>query len=181
MHLSNNVNYYCYKYIIFLSTSVFVFFYIKIFKIFNQLFISIKMIDNSQVNKLLISSSMNNQINDTTNELNTFSLNNIEPILKSETNYHYLCPKCHIFPFIEFIRSKKYIKYTCRCYNNKEILIKDLFDKNNNYMIINDLSDTNILSFSNINNYDCNCEEFKCKLHNQNFKDFNVKKYKNTS
>ena len=72
---------------------------------------------------------------------NSFSIDSHESILKPEDFDHYLCPNCHIFPFIEFTKSKNFINFTCLCYNNKEILIKDLFDKNKNYITIKNLSD----------------------------------------
>ena len=75
--------------------------------------------------------------------------------MKQDIGYHYLCPKCHNFPFIKFTESKKYIQFTCSCYTNKEILIKDLFDINNKYITINYLSNINTLSsISNNNDYD---------------------------
>ena len=64
----------------------------------------------------------NTKITNTTNDMSELSFQSIGPILKQENIYHYLCPKCHIFPFIEFTKSKKYIKFTCSCYNGKEIL-----------------------------------------------------------
>ena len=42
-------------------------------------------------------------------------------ISENKGDYHYLCPNCYIFPFIEFDESRNIIKYTCSCYNNKEI------------------------------------------------------------
>ena len=141
--------------------------------------------------------SINAQSNYSTDKVNQVSFENIEPMLKSEEGYHYLCPKCHIFPFIEFTKSKKYIKFTCLCYTDEKIGIKDLFDKN--YITTNSLSDENILSSTNVN-YDDNddedddededdddeddededdegddaddCEGLKCKEHDSKFKYF---------
>ena len=110
-----------------------------------------------------------NTQNSSTNNENKSLFSNIEPILKKEEDYHYLCRKCHIFPFIEFTKSKKNIKFTCLCYNNKEILIQDLFDKSKNYITINSLSDTSFLSSINVGCYD-NCKGLKCIEHYSNFK-----------
>ena len=88
-------------------------------------------------------------------------------LLKQEESYLYLCPKCHIFPFIDFTESKKYIRFTCLCYANKEILIKDLFSKSNSF--ITDLSNNNFLSYHDIFNYD-QYEGLKCSEHNLIFK-----------
>ena len=116
-------------------------------------------------------SLINAQSNCPTSKENQVSFGKIEPILKSEEGYHYLCPKCHIFPFIEFTKSKKYIKFTCLCYTDEKISIKDLFDKN--YITISGLSDSNILSSTTINMHDADdCEGLKCKGHNRKFKYF---------
>ena len=123
--------------------------------------------NNNQDNHLNISEFTDSNPINQKNISTTQRFQNIEPILKPEEGYHYLCPKCHIFPFIEFTKSKKYIKFTCLCYDNKEILIKDLFDKSNNYITINDLSNTNLLSSTIIINdiNDVNYEGLTCKEH----------------
>ena len=110
-----------------------------------------------------------NQTNNSTNDINKQSFSNINPILKEEDKYHYLCPKCYNFPLIEFFKSKKYIKFTCSCYNNKKILIKDLFDESNNYITINNLSCSSILSSNIIKD---NEEGLICKEHHKYFKYF---------
>ena len=69
-------------------------------------------------------SNPNNQSNNSINDEKQLIIQNIEPILKQEDGYHYLFPKCHIFSFIEFSKCKKYAKFTCLYYNNKEISIK---------------------------------------------------------
>ena len=117
-------------------------------------------------------SSINIQNNFLSNEVNQVYFENFEPILKKENGYHYLCPKCHIFPFIEFTKSKKYIKFTCLCYTDEKIGIKDLFEKN--YITISGLSDSNILSSINIDDYDeyDEYEGLKCKEHNAKFEYF---------
>ena len=102
--------------------------------------------------------SILNTENDTlTNNINK-TISNIDPILKEE-EYHYLCPKCNKFPFIEFSKSKKYVKLTCSCYNKKNILIKDLFDKSKNYMTIKEFSFLKNLYSNN------NGEGLECKTH----------------
>ena len=110
-----------------------------------------------------------NQTNNSTNDINMQSFSYINPILKEEDKYHYLCPKCNKFPLIEFTQSTKYIKITCSCYNNKKFLIKDLFDESNNYILINNLSSSNILSSNIIKD---NREGFICKGHHKYFKYF---------
>ena len=53
-----------------------------------------------------------------------------------EEKTHYLCPKCFQFPLIDFI-SKEYIYYSCFCKDREKKLvkIKQLFQKDNEYMI----------------------------------------------
>ena len=123
--------------------------------------------DNNQNNNLSESELFYGPINNK----NRLSISNINPILKEE-EYHYLCPKCYKFPLIEFTKTLNHVKFTCSCYNNKEISIKDLFDETKDYITINNLSSSNLLS-SNIIKYNNNNEEgFKCKEHNHNFKYF---------
>ena len=93
------------------------------------------------------------------NDENPFNLN-IPPILKDNNNniYHYRCPKCLFFPFIEIMNQNE-IKYNCKCTKGegKIIKIKDLinsitiFDKEKNKTI-------------NEN------KELKCSKHNQKFR-----------
>jgi hypothetical protein len=64
------------------------------------------MLDNKQNIELLTVSYMNTQIKNTIIDVNELSFQNIESILKEEGKNHYLCPKCHLFPFIEFTKSK---------------------------------------------------------------------------
>ena len=115
------------------------------------------------------SSNINIQTNNSTNDINKQSFSNINSILKEEDKYHYLCPKCYNFPLIEFTKSKKYIKITCSCYNNKKILIKDLFDESNNYITINNLSCSSLLTSNIIKD---NEEGLICKEHHKYFKYF---------
>ena len=67
------------------------------------------------------------------------------PKLEKYINTHYLCPKCFQFPLIDFI-SKEYIYYKCFCKDREKKLvqIKELFNKDaqymtflNNYLLIN--------------------------------------------
>ena len=113
------------------------------------------------------------------NENQSFSFN-IESLF---TNHHYLCYKCKKFPFIEFCKDYKTIKYTCSCRTNEKKLIKDLLDdENNTYLIMEKnfssiiklLSSTNT-TLDNIENYNTkiiNCEGFICPNHNSKFKYF---------
>ena len=80
-------------------------------------------------------------------------------------DYHYLCPNCCIFPFIEFDESRNIIKCTCSCYNNKEISINNFLDINKKY--ITNLSNEKFLSSS-----DPCYKGLKCKEHNYHFKYF---------
>ena len=74
--------------------------------------------------------------------------------------YHYLCQNCLGFPFIEFFKDMKYIKFTCFCLNHQKILIKDLFNGTNNIIFIDK---------SNSNDFIIGCQrhnkkfEFVCK------------------
>ena len=100
-----------------------------------------------------------------TNSINKSPFNTkIEPILKAEEEYHYLCPNCHKFPFVEFTKSKKRVKFTCSCYNDKEIAINELFEEKNNYITIDNISDSTTIK--SVNNYH---KGFKCqKCHKDN-------------
>ena len=91
----------------------------------------------------------------------------IEPILKVEEKYHYLCPNCHKFPFVEFTKSKKSVKFTCSCYNDKEITINELFDENNNYITINNISDSTTIKSVNNDYKGLKCQ--KCDKDNAGY------------
>ena len=107
--------------------------------------------------------------NNSTNNMSIGSISNINPIIKEEDGYHYLCPKCHKFPFIEFTESIKEIKFSCSCNNKKlkQISIKDLFDKEKQYITINRLSNSYLLSLTiKVEN---NYEGLKCIKHNKTF------------
>ena len=56
--------------------------------------------------------------------------------------------------------TKKYIRLTCSCFNNKKILIKDLFEKN--ILSIENNSNKNLLSTSKLNLNDDIENELKC-------------------
>ena len=95
----------------------------------------------------------------------------IEPIHETDYSSHYLCTKCLKFPFIKFCKDKKNIKVTCSCFNNKKILIKNLYDNSNNISI--ESSYINLLSTTNINVSNKNFENiFICNKHNKKFKYF---------
>ena len=81
------------------------------------------------------------------------------PIPKLEnSNIHYRCPKCFNFPLIEFIdKNEEIIIYSCACFKARRINIKDLFNKEKNYM-----------SFKNNINSNSKIEDiigYKCTKH----------------
>ena len=103
---------------------------------------------------------------------NTSIISDINPEIP-ET--HYICSKCSCFPFIEF-SDKKYIKMTCRCINNKKILIEDFFHENekfiykdNNYSLFNYLSSSTKDFEKKKNN---NINGLLCTKHQNKFKYF---------
>ena len=107
----------------------------------------------------------------------------IESIFKNNSR-HYLCSNCKKFPFIEFCKDYKTIKYTCFCRINEKILIRSLIDdKNNNYLITEKSFSSTILKLlssttsvvNNVENYNSNIiniEGFICLNHNFKFKYF---------
>jgi len=80
-----------------------------------------------------------------------------------EPRNHYVCTKCHKFPFIKFCKNRKDVKLTCSCFNNKKISIEELF-KIINKRGVNFLSETNLSV--DVENY-CICNE-----HYKKFKGF---------
>ena len=56
------------------------------------------MTEESQNNEL-VNDLLNTQFSETIIGASRPTFQDIEPILKKENNYHYLCPKCHIFSF----------------------------------------------------------------------------------
>ena len=82
-------------------------------------------------------------------DINTLSYSSIEhdneslnisipPIPQLDNpDIHYLCPKCHKFPLIEYIqKGEEYIKYTCCCHKRELVKIDDLFNIEKKYMTI---------------------------------------------
>jgi len=57
-----------------------------------------------------------------------------EPIYNNSN--HYFCTKCLKFPFIKFCKDRRNIRLTCCCFNNKKILIEDLFSFENKYNLL---------------------------------------------
>ena len=120
-------------------------------------------------------------MNDSANNLNCYlnDSNNISQEINSDlfnldieninnNRDHYLCTQCLKFPYIKFCKDRKHIRLTCSCFNNKKILIKDLFTKNS--LFIENNSNINLLSTTNLDN---NIEkELKCKKHNNKFECF---------
>ena len=79
----------------------------------------------------------NSYINNYSQEINSELFNLSEESI-NKIGVHYLCTQCLKFPYIQFYKDRKFIRLTCSCFNNKKILIKDLFEKHilfigNNY------------------------------------------------
>ena len=91
--------------------------------------------------------------------LDTGTINNIKD--------HYLCSQCHKFPYIKFYKDRKHIRLTCSCFNNKKMLIKDLFETN---ILSIENKSMNFISTNNLNDDIEN--ELICKEHNEKFKGF---------
>ena len=91
--------------------------------------------------------------------LDTGTINNIKD--------HYLCTQCHKFPYIKFYKDRKHIRLTCSCFNNKKMLIKDLFETN---ILSIENKSINFISTNNLNDDIEN--ELICKEHNEKFKGF---------
>ena len=81
---------------------------------------------------------------------------------------HYLCTQCLKFPYIKFCKDRKHLRLTCSCFNNKKILIKDLFEKN--ILSVETNNSKNLLSTTNLNDDIEN--KLKCKKHHIKFKGF---------
>ena len=86
--------------------------------------------------------------------------------IKNDYNYnHYLCKKCLKFPFVKFCKDRKSVRLTCSCFNNKKVLIEELFR-------IFSIKD-NVSSFLSDTNLNINIENaLICKKHNKKFKGF---------
>jgi len=91
-----------------------------------------------------------------------------------DNSNHYFCAKCLKFPFIKFCKDRKNIRLTCSCFNNKKILIEDLFSFENKYnlLIKNNNLFTTIKSNKNDNKIIKN--NFICKEHKKKFKGFSI-------
>ena len=93
--------------------------------------------DSSQYNEITTSSrfystkskDQNDSIDIENNLFKSSFMTKIDSILKKE-DAHYLCQKCRKFPFIEFSKSRKHVKFTCSCYNSKKIFNQRLYIKN---------------------------------------------------
>jgi len=104
-------------------------------------------------------------IEKSSDNINEIFNTNIDSI-KNDYNYnHYFCTKCYKFPFIKFCKDKKSVRLTCSCFNNKKILIEELFKiiyiKNSEAIILPE-STLNI----DIENH------LICNMHNKKFKGF---------
>ena len=97
----------------------------------------------------------------------------IEPI--NDKQNHYFCTKCLKFPFIKFCKDRKNIRLTCSCFNNKKVLIEDLFSFESEYNL---LIKNNNLFISTINSKKKNKEiiknNFICKKHEEKFEYFSI-------
>ena len=155
--------------------------------------------DNLQSSGKFYGSFLDDQFQSTDNKNKIFS-DNIETILPiDETPYHYLCPNCKKFPFIEF-KDKKNIIKTCSCINNQKISITNFLDNiesniikesflssstdviknnNNNLEEINAINKKNIFDFYYEVDYIKKNKDilkskkgFMCIKHNKKFKYF---------
>ena len=86
---------------------------------------------------------------------------NIGTIYENNSFNHYFCTKCHKFPFLKFCKDRKNVKLICPSFNNKKILIKNLFE-------ILGIKDNILLSETNLNIED----EPICKEHIKKYKGF---------
>ena len=90
---------------------------------------------------------------------------NVEPIINDYNYNHYFCTSCNKFPFIKFCKDRKNVRLTCSCFNNKKILIEELFK-----IIYIKNSEAKFLPESTLN---INIEnQLKCNDHNKKFKGF---------
>jgi len=96
-----------------------------------------------------------------------------EPIY--DDSNHYFCTKYLKFPFIKFYKDRKNIRLTCSCFNNKKVLIEDLFSFENKYNL---LIKNNNLFTTTINSNEGNNEiienNFICKEHKKKFEGFSI-------
>jgi len=96
----------------------------------------------------------------------------IEPIY--DKSNHYFCTKCLKFPFIKFCKDRRNIRLTCSCFNNKKILIEDLFSFESKYNLL--IKNNNLFTTikSNKNNNEINENNFICKEHLEKFEGFSI-------
>ena len=121
--------------------------------------------DDSITSTKFYGSKLNNLGQSTTEKRNKLFNTDEESINKNYNDSHYFCTKCHMFPFIKFNKDRKNVRLTCSCFNNKKILIEEIFK-----IYSNESSLSIFLSKSNLN---INIEnEFICKEHNKKFKGF---------
>ena len=121
------------------------------------------MIDSANNFSFLNSSNLNYTSQEINNRLTKLDIGNI-----NNDRDHYLCTHCLKFPYINFCKDRKHIRLTCSCFNNKKILIKDLFEKN--ILFIENDSNNNFLSTTNLN--DDIEYKLKCKKHDKKFEGF---------
>ena len=106
------------------------------------------------------------------------------PIPKLEnSNIHYRCPKCFNFPLIEFIdKNEEIIIYSCACFKARRINIKDLFNKEKNYMSFQNNINSNS-KIEDIIGYKCtkhkSCNMISSEYNNFKYYCFSPSCYKN--
>ena len=90
-------------------------------------------------------------------EHNNSSLNiSIPPIPQLDNpDIHYLCPRCHNFPLIEFKADEEYIKYTCNCYKGELIKLDDIFNNEKKYMTILNKKEINSQTIDKVIGFKC--------------------------
>ena len=107
-------------------------------------------INNSQNPEILFSNN-NISIIDKNEMSSSFDISIYNILNENEYPYmHYMCPKCHNFPLIQYINERE-IYYTCGCIKKKQMKIKELFDNENKYFLIeksSSKSSTRASSFS---------------------------------
>ena len=83
--------------------------------------------DNSITSSKFYGSKLNSLGQSTTEKRNELFNTDEELIYKNYNDSHYFCTKCHMFPFIKFNKDRKNVRLTCSCFNNKKILIEEIF------------------------------------------------------
>jgi len=122
--------------------------------------------ESDKLSKLLNNSNLNLSSQPIFRENEPFNLD-IETLDNTENSSHYCCSKCFKFPYIKFCKDKKHIRLTCSCFNNKKVLIKELFE--GNYLLFKN-NYTNLLKTE----FDINTNSNKvlCERHKEKFKAF---------